>query len=111
MPDTTARIVSLRAAGTCFVVELSEPVPRVLHWGPDLGELSGEDAAALVLTAEAAVLNNAMDAPRRFTVWPTEAEGWSGTPAHAGHLAGTAAAPGSTRWRPPAARNRAAAAN
>lgn len=37
MADTTARIVPLRAAGTAFVVELTEPVPRVLHWGPTSG--------------------------------------------------------------------------
>ncbi|WNI19392.1 alpha-galactosidase [Actinacidiphila sp. ITFR-21] len=93
MPDSTARIVSLRAAGTCFVMELSEPVPRVLHWGADLGDLSDTDTAALGLTADAAVLNNSLDVPRRFTVWPTEADGWSGVPGHAGHLAGGAAAP------------------
>ncbi|MBY8879005.1 alpha-galactosidase [Actinacidiphila acidipaludis] len=93
MPSTPARIVSLRAAGTCLVVELSEPVPRVLHWGADLGELTAADGEALVLTADAAILNNALDIPRRFTVWPTEAEGWHGTPGHHGHLAGTAGAP------------------
>jgi len=27
-----ARIVALRAAGAALVVELGEPVPRVLHW-------------------------------------------------------------------------------
>ncbi|MEW1863976.1 alpha-galactosidase [Streptomyces sp. NPDC088194] len=93
MPSTSARIVALRAAGTSFVVELTEPVPRVLHWGADLGELSGADWAALSLTAEPAILNNALDVERRFTVWPTEADGWSGTPAHHGHLAGGAGAP------------------
>jgi alpha-galactosidase len=93
MPTIPARIVALRAAGTSFVVELSEPVPRVLHWGADLGDLSEEAAAALVLTADSAILNNAIDIPRRFTVWPTEADGWHGTPAHQGHLAGGAAAP------------------
>ncbi|MEU4095805.1 alpha-galactosidase [Streptomyces sp. NPDC026673] len=93
MADTTARVVSLRAAGTAFVVELTEPVPRVLHWGADLGPLSDDDLAALVLTAEPAVLNNSIDVPRRFTVWPTEADGWAGTPAHHGHLDGAAAAP------------------
>ncbi|MFG3023175.1 alpha-galactosidase [Streptomyces sp. NPDC048254] len=93
MPTTPARIVSLRAAGTCFAVELTEPVPRVLHWGADLGELTTEDLTALSLTAEPALLNNALDTPRRFTVWPTEADGWSGTPAHHGHLSGTAGAP------------------
>ncbi|MGW3243865.1 alpha-galactosidase [Streptomyces sp. NPDC001070] len=93
MADTTARVVALRAAGTSFVVELSEPVPRVLHWGADLGELSAADHAALSLTAEPAVLNNSIDVPRRFTIWPTEADGWAGTPAHHGHLNGGAAAP------------------
>lgn len=93
MPTTPARIVSLRAAGTCLVVELSEPVPRVLHWGADLGELTDADREALALTADGAVLNNALDVPRRFTVWPTEAEGWHGTPGHHGHLAGAAGAP------------------
>ncbi|MEU1618434.1 alpha-galactosidase [Streptomyces sp. NPDC005722] len=93
MADSTARIVPLRAAGTAFVVELTEPVPRVLHWGADLGPLSAADLAALSLTAEPAVLNNSLDTPRRFTLWPTEADGWAGTPAHHGHLDGGAAAP------------------
>jgi len=93
MPSTPARTTVLRAAGTCLAVELAEPVPRVLHWGADLGDLTGADLAALALTAEPAVLNNSVDIPRRFTLWPTEADGWSGTPAHAGHLDGTAAAP------------------
>ncbi|MFC1413934.1 alpha-galactosidase [Streptacidiphilus sp. N1-12] len=93
MPTTPARIVCLRAAGAALVVELTEPVPRVLHWGQDLGDLSDADGAALSLTAEAAVLNNALDTPRRFTIWPTEADGWSGTPAQQGHRAGTGTTP------------------
>ncbi|MEU1596700.1 alpha-galactosidase [Streptomyces sp. NPDC005708] len=106
MSDTTPGILALRAAGTSLVVELTEPVPRVLHWGADLGELSEEGLAALALTDEPAVLNNSIDIPRRFTVWPTEADGWSGTPAHEGHLAGTSAAPrlslAETSYRPEA---------
>ncbi|WP_433191086.1 alpha-galactosidase [Actinoallomurus sp. CA-150999] len=86
-------IVQLRAGGTSVVVELAEPVPRVLHWGADLGELSDDARAALRLTAEPAVLNSAPDVPRHLSIWPTEAEGWSGTPAHEGHLDGTATAP------------------
>jgi alpha-galactosidase len=93
MPTTPARTVALRAAGTSFVVELAEPLPRVLHWGADLGELSEADLAALSLTAEPALLNNSLDVARHFTVWPTEADGWSGTPAHHGHLAGAATTP------------------
>jgi alpha-galactosidase len=93
MTTTPARIVTLRAAGAALVVELGEPVPRVLHWGADLGDLRDEDLAALSLTAEGAVLNNSIDVPRRFTVWPTEADGWSGSPAQQGHRAGTATTP------------------
>ncbi|WP_250302795.1 alpha-galactosidase [Streptomyces sp. A 4/2] len=93
MTRTTPRTVRLRAAGVSLVVELCAPVPRILHWGEDLGELTDEDCAALGLTADGAALINALDAPRQFTVWPTEADGWSGTPAHQGHLAGTATAP------------------
>ena len=93
MPTTPARTVSLRAAGTCFAVELTEPVPRVLHWGADLGDLTDDDLTALATTADQAILHNAPDVARRFTVWPTEADGWSGTPGHHGHLDGTAAAP------------------
>ncbi|MFJ4918916.1 alpha-galactosidase [Streptomyces sp. NPDC088725] len=93
MTRTTARTVHLRAAGVSFVVELSHPLPRILHWGADLGELTDEDTAALSLTAEGAVLNSSFDTPRQFTVWPTEAEGWSGTPAQLGHRGGAATTP------------------
>jgi alpha-galactosidase len=86
-------IVQLRAAGVSVIVELTEPVPRILHWGKDLGELSDSGYAALRLTAVPAVLNNALDVPRTFSMWPTEAEGWAGTPAHQGHLDGAATSP------------------
>ncbi len=65
MPTPPSRIVGLRAAGTCFTVELTEPVPRVLHWGADLGDVTPEGLTALSLTAEPAILNNAPDIPRR----------------------------------------------
>ncbi|MER6117614.1 alpha-galactosidase [Streptomyces sp. NPDC001743] len=93
MTRSTTRIAHLRAAGVSFVVELRTPVPRVLHWGEDLGELTGEDLACLALSAEAASLHSALDEPRQFTVWPTQADGWSGTPAHEGHRGGTATTP------------------
>jgi alpha-galactosidase len=93
MPSTPTRTVHLRAAGTSFVVRLDRPVPAILHWGADLGELQDAELESLGRTAEPAILNNAPDIRRRFTVWPTEADGWSGTPAHQGHLAGAATAP------------------
>jgi alpha-galactosidase len=85
--------VQLRSSGVGLIVELAEPVPRILHWGRDLGPLTGAGLAALRLTADSAVLNGNIDTPRRFTVWPTEADGWLGTPAHQGHTNGSATTP------------------
>lgn len=93
MTRSTARIAHLRAAGVSFVVELRTPLPRVLHWGEDLGDLDEDGLASLALSADAASLHCALDEPRQFTVWPTQADGWSGTPAHEGHRAGTATTP------------------
>jgi alpha-galactosidase len=86
-------IVELRSAGVAVIVELARPVPRILHWGRDLGPLTEAGLAALRLTADSAVLHGNIDAPRRFTVWPTEADGWLGTPAHQGHANGAGTTP------------------
>src|SRR5690606_34846278 len=51
------------------------------------------DAEELRRTASPAVLNNSPDVPRLFTTWPSERDGWSGTPAQRGHAAGTATTP------------------
>jgi len=105
----------LRADGVCFVLDTSSRVPRVLHWGADLavpdddadGAAVGPPGAAararseaiesriedLLATADPAVLNNSPDVPRIFTTWPSEADGWSGTPAQRGHAAGRATTP------------------
>ncbi|GIF76669.1 alpha-galactosidase [Asanoa siamensis] len=82
-------VIALRAGGAAFVVEIREPVPAVLHWGADL------DAPAddLRRTAGPAVLNNSPDSPRVFSVWPTERDGWSGTPAQSGNFAGYGTTP------------------
>lgn len=82
----------LRAAGVSLVIDLEAAVPRVLHWGADLGD-DVATTAALRLTGTPAILNNAPDVPRSFTIWPTEHDGWSGTPAQSGHAAGTATTP------------------
>jgi alpha-galactosidase len=86
-------VVALRASGASFILELTRPVPRVLHWGADLGPVSADVADALALTAGPAQLNNSPDAPRAFSVLPSEYEGWSGTPALAGNAQGVATTP------------------
>ncbi|QIZ97675.1 alpha-galactosidase [Leifsonia sp. PS1209] len=93
MLDGYGAVLALRAAGTSIVIDAAGRVPRVLHWGADLGPLSDAEAAALRETGGPAVLNNAPDIPRAFSLWPTEFEGWAGTPAQEGHAAGTATTP------------------
>lgn len=93
MTSRADAVVALRSSGVSFVLELSDPLPRVLHWGRDLGRLDERAVAALALTAGAAQLNNSPDAPRRFSVLATEYEGWSGSPAIAGNAGGRATTP------------------
>ncbi|VXB33982.1 Alpha-galactosidase [Microbacterium sp. 8M] len=93
MPHSEGAVHVLRAAGTALVIDCSAPVPQVLHWGADLGPLDEDAIRALRETATPAVLNNAPDVPRSFTVWPSERDGWAGTPAQTGHRAGLATTP------------------
>ncbi|WP_086782071.1 alpha-galactosidase [Crossiella equi] len=93
MTRVDGRIVQLRAAGVSVVLDLRPEVPVLLHWGADLGALSEDGLTALADTSVPAVLNNALDAPRTLTVWPTEADGWSGTPGVTGHRAGRGTTP------------------
>ena len=86
-------LVHLHADGVSVVIELSEPLPRVLHWGRELEAWSGRAAEAMRATADPPQLNNSIDSPRRFSIWATEYEGWSGTPTHEGHLGGAATTP------------------
>ncbi len=89
----TVPTTTLRSAGTCLVVELPEgALPRVLHWGVDLPDAVVGQLAGVMGRP---VPHNALDEPWPFTVLPTSADGWLGTPAYAAHRAGGAAAP---RW-------------
>ncbi|TQS41111.1 alpha-galactosidase [Cryptosporangium phraense] len=85
--------VHLRAAGVSLVLDVDGPVPTVLHWGADLGELDAADLQVLLDTEPTEIPHNAPDVPRRLTLIPTERDLWSGTPGFAGHLDGTRATP------------------
>ncbi|QBI52834.1 alpha-galactosidase [Streptomonospora litoralis] len=90
-------VVVLRRAGVCLVVDLAPEagcgLPEVLHWGADIGPLAPGLAEHLRTTSVPAVPNSAPDTPRGFTVLPTQADAWAGTPGLSGHRAGTATAP------------------
>ncbi|MFI5952571.1 alpha-galactosidase [Cryptosporangium sp. NPDC051539] len=85
--------VHLRAAGVSLVLDVNGPVPTVLHWGADLGDVDAGDLRALLATEATEIPHNAPDVPRRLTLVPTERDLWSGTPGFAGHLNGTRTTP------------------
>ena len=85
--------VHFRAAGVSLVLDVQGPVPSVVHWGADLGDLDPAGLRALVSTASVEVPNNAPDVPRRLTLLPTERDMWSGTPGLSGHLGGRRTSP------------------
>ena len=75
MPSSAPDVVSLRSAGVSLVLDVAGPLlPRVLHWGADLGDETG-----LELATSPPVTNNALDAAVQLTVLPAEHEGWLGT--------------------------------
>ena len=94
-PRDPVELVQLRAAGTALVLDVSGPaLPRVVHWGSDLGDLRVLEGSAGVLVS-GGVPRNSTDEPRVLTLLPGELEAWSGAPGLAGHRAGTATLP---RW-------------
>ncbi|KQX70008.1 alpha-galactosidase [Angustibacter sp. Root456] len=89
-------LVHLRAAGTSLLLDAGGPgLPRVLHWGADLGELPLDDDQATAVRAAVvpATPRSALDQPMALSVLPTEADGWSGAPGVAGHRDGAGAHP------------------
>lgn len=88
-----ARLVHLRGGGVSVVVDASGPgLPRLLHWGKALAD-DGGALAGLLATDPPPEQGTSLDAPRAFTLLPTQYEGWSGTPGIEVHTAGTRAAP------------------
>ncbi|HEU4421057.1 MAG TPA: alpha-galactosidase [Pilimelia sp.] len=79
----------LRAAGCALVLDCTGPrLPRVLHWGADLGELSAADLDALALAGVPQRVTNTLDLDLSVSVLPEQSAGWLGTPGLAGHRDG-----------------------
>ncbi|MFF9171194.1 MULTISPECIES: alpha-galactosidase [unclassified Streptomyces] len=86
LPDD---FLHFRAAGMSLVLDCTgEVLPRVVHWGADLGDLSGEALACLVLADAAQVMSCSLDEPVPVSVLPQLSAGWLGTPGLTGHRDG-----------------------
>ncbi|MGW4637914.1 alpha-galactosidase [Sphaerisporangium sp. NPDC004334] len=94
MNDDTRTPVHLRAGGTGLVVAVDGGrLPRILHWGPDLGPLTGDVLADLRRAALPAIGDSAVTYPQPVPVLPQLAEGWLGRPGLTGD-------DGGRRWAP-----------
>jgi alpha-galactosidase len=80
-----------RAGGVSLVLDCSGPLlPRVLHWGADLGDPSPEELAGLALAATPQQVSNTPDVVVPLSVLPEQSAGWLGTPGLTGHRDGAA---------------------
>lgn len=76
-------LITFSAGGVGLVLDLEGPkLPRVLHWGADLGPLDGPRAELL-----AAALAQDWPAVDRSLI-PSQGAGWYGRPALNGHRDG-----------------------
>ncbi|MFI7607475.1 alpha-galactosidase [Micromonospora sp. NPDC049366] len=79
-------VLHLRRARTSLVLDARGPrLPRVVHWGGDVGDLDDDALRQLAEATVAPVVPSSFDAPTTLTLLPEAAAGWSGRPALAGH--------------------------
>lgn len=79
----------LRSGGTSLVLDVAGPhLPRVLHWGADLGDLDDATLAELLLASEPQVVSSQLDEVVPVALVPEQWAGWLGTPGLSGHRGG-----------------------
>jgi len=81
--------VHLRADGLSAVLDLSDGrLPAIVHWGADLGELTGADVATLARAGVHPIVANIVDQPVRVGMLPEHHTGWVGRPGISGSRGG-----------------------
>ncbi|MDQ0375930.1 alpha-galactosidase [Cellulomonas humilata] len=84
-----SELLHLRAAGVSLVVDLSGgTLPRILHWGGDLGELDGPALEAARRAWDVVAHGFPVDGQVEVAVLPQESAGFLGTPGLVGSRAG-----------------------
>ncbi|WP_159792052.1 alpha-galactosidase [Puerhibacterium puerhi] len=88
---TAPSFAHLRAAGVSLLLDVSGPrLPRVLHWGRDLGPVDAQEVAELATASVVPVISGTPDAPYVLSLVPEQAAGWMATPGVSGHRDGRA---------------------
>lgn len=89
VPGATApELLHLRSAGVGLVLDLAAGLPRVLHWGADLGDLDDTALAGLRLVTRSAAAASSVDGEVVPSVLPEQSTGWLGVPGLTGSRAG-----------------------
>ncbi|WP_367135653.1 alpha-galactosidase [Saccharothrix sp. HUAS TT1] len=84
-----ADLKHLRAAGVSLVLDFSGgALPRVRHWGADLGELDPDELGAVLLAQAPHPIGFSVDGAVGVAVLPEQSAGWLGTPGVVGNRAG-----------------------
>lgn len=82
-------LVHLRSAGVGLVVDLTDDgLPRVLHWGADLGPLDDDGLRQLRLASARQPIGGSAAGEVPVAVLPEQSAGWLGTPGLSGHREG-----------------------
>ncbi len=82
-------LIHVRAAGTSLVLDCRGPrLPRVLHWGRDLGDPDQRELEALATGLMSPTVTNTMDDPVPLSLLPEQSAGWLGTPGLSVHRSG-----------------------
>ena len=83
------RLLHLRAGGVSVVIDARGPrLPRLVHWGHDLGDASPARLEDLVTASVPPVVSNGPDEAITLGVLPEHSLGWPGAPGLAGHRGG-----------------------
>jgi alpha-galactosidase len=90
---TLARLC-LRSEGVSVLLEVRDDrLPTIVHWGPDLGEQTPQDFAAVVLGLAPLPAPSQVEVPSLVAVMPEHWTGWMGRPGISGSRAGRAWSP------------------
>ncbi len=82
-------VLHLRNGGTSVVVDARDhPLPVIVWWGADLGDLTEVELEDLATAARPQRVSGGIDEPAPLTLLPQESSGWFGTPGLTGHRPG-----------------------
>ncbi len=89
MSEPLNTYVHLRGEGLSAVIDLrGGRLPAIVHWGADLGTLTGADVAAMARGGVHPIVANIVDEPVRVGLLPAHHTGWVGRPGISGSRGG-----------------------